>query len=67
MPESKDNPFVVGKTEKTMSRLTEDEIYGEPGTGYAKDNVFTEKLNTNSTIEYPQSKAPSFLSYFKTN
>ena len=61
MPESKDNPFVVGKTEKTMSRLTEDEIYGEPSTGYTKDNVFTEKLNTNSTIEYPRSKAPSFL------
>ena len=61
MPESKDNPFVVGRTEKILSRLTEDEIYGEPNTGYAKENVYTEKIDGNSTVEYPHGKVPSLI------
>ena len=59
--ETKDNQFVVGKTEKTLASLTtQDETKmptGAPITGYAKNNIFEENIS-NGTMEYPRMNTP---------
>ena len=64
MPESKDNQFVVGKMEKTLSSLVtsqkqETTIDSEPATGYKRENVFNDtSFNNNSIHEYPRMNTP---------
>lgn len=57
--ETKDNPAVVGKTEKQLASLASQ---GEPHTGYSADNVFNDKglLNPNK-VEFPQTQGPPFV------
>ncbi len=59
--ETKDNPFVVGKTEKQLASLTtQDQTTmpdGAPVTGYAKTNVFDEDAGTGNS-EYPKLNTP---------
>lgn len=63
--ETKDNQFVAGKMEKRLASLvtspTESTaVYGEPNTGYAKNNSYNEKTDRYGW-EYPKSKQPPFV------
>ena len=61
MAESKDDAYVVGKTEKILSNLEDKSLYGEANTGYTKNNVFNTKQSSVSSHEFPIGNEPPFV------
>lgn len=56
--ETRDNQFVVGRTEKQMGL----DYYGEAHTGYDVNNVYNDpKLRNQNKVEYPRTKQPPFV------